>query len=263
LLVAFLLLLKPVISLMNCYFVIQTCCVVDISGATFYFFTDTPSQFPDGPHFSKIFFASGVGMCVALLNLVGMWTYNRYMKHWKYHGLFVFANLLLCVVSLLQLMVYVRLNLRFGMPDSLFVLGTWGVHSIVHTWMWLPGIVLLTHLCPPGVEATMYALLAGCHNLGLSVASFAGACLLQALSVQPQGKPEEQHQFDNLWIAGLVQALLPAATLMLLPYMIPNARQTDTLLEANSSAVEGSPWQRLTAKSGDQPHREHYGAAVA
>jgi len=244
---AFLLLLRPIISLMNCFFFIQTCCVVDISGASFYFFTDDAVEYPQGPHFSKIFFASGLGVCIALLNLFGMWIYNKYMQHWRYHGLFIFANLLLCVISLFSLLVYARLNVVMGMPDVFFVLGTSGALGVVNMWMWLPGVVLLSHLCPSGVEATMYALLAGCHNLGLSVASYAGACLLQWLGVSPRGEPNEGHQFDNLWVAGLVQSIMPLLSLVLLPLMIPNERQTDRLLEPGSSAVEGSPWQRLSA----------------
>lgn len=243
----FTVLLKPVIGKMNCFFFIQTCFVVDISGATFYFFTDTQRQYPEGPHFSKIFFASVLGVFVAILNLIGMWTYNRYMKVWRYHSLFIFANLLVCVVNLLALCVYTRFNLSLGVPDSFFVLGTWGAWAIVHMWMWIPGVVLLSQLCPQGVEATMYALLAGCHNLGLSTASYLGACLLKALEIAPTGAANEGHQFDNLWVAALVQAVAPMMTLVLLPYMIPNALQTEKLLDSEASATEGSPWKRLCA----------------
>merc|ERR1719183_2638331 len=66
---AFTLLLHPMIGRMNCFFFIQTCCVVDISGASFYFFTNDRTQYPEGPHFSKIFFASALGVFVAMLNL--------------------------------------------------------------------------------------------------------------------------------------------------------------------------------------------------
>jgi hypothetical protein len=242
---AFMMLLRPMIGKMNTFFFIQTCCVVDISGASFYFFTDNAEQYPGGPNFSKIFFASVLGVFVAILNLFGMWIYNRTMQHWKYHSLFIFANLLLFVVNLLGLLVYARINVSLGMPDALFVLGSWGAYGIVHMWMWLPGVVLLSHLCPAGCEATMYALLAGCHNLGLSVASYAGACLLDSLGVTPRGAVNEGHTFDNLWIAGLVQAVMPVVTLVMLPWMIPNTLQTEKLLEPGASAIEGSPWERL------------------
>jgi len=244
---AFMLLLRPMISRMNCFFFVQTCCTVDISGAAFYFFTDDKTEYPEGPHFSTTFFASGLGVCVALLNLVGMWIYNHYMQTWSYRSLFVFANLLLCAVNSFGLLVYTRWNLALGMPDTLFVLGTWGTVGIVQMWMWLPGLVLLSQLCPSGVEATMFALLAGCHNLGLSVASYAGAYLLEALGVAPRGAVDEGREFKNLWVAGLVQAVAPALTLVLLPWMIPDASQTEQLLKGEESAVDGSPVQWLRA----------------
>ncbi len=45
----------------------------------------------------------------------------------------------------------------------------------------MPGVVILSQLCPPGMEATMYALLAGCHNLGNSISANLGAYMLQLL----------------------------------------------------------------------------------
>jgi hypothetical protein len=242
---AFTLLLNPLIGKMNCFFFIQTCCVVDISGASFYFFTDDSSQYPEGPHFSKMFFASVLGVFVAMLNMLGMALYNRYMKHWRYHALFIFANLLVCIVSLAALLVYTRYNLVIGIPDTVFVMSTWGLWAIVHMWMWLPGVVLLSQLCPQGVEATMYALLAGCHNLGLATASYVGASMLRGLSISPSGEADESHQFQNLWVAASVQAVAPVLTLVLLPWMIPNALQTEKLLAADAKAVDGSPWQKF------------------
>merc|ERR1719183_1141178 len=243
---AFTMLLHPMIGRMNCFFFIQTCCVVDISGASFYFFTDNASQFPHGPHFSKIFFASGLGVFVAILSLVGMAIYNRFMQHWRYHGLFLFANILVCIVSLSSLLVYTRYNLVLGIPDTVFVLSTWGIWAIVHMWMWLPGVVLLSQLCPRGVEATMYALLAGCHNLGLACASYLGASMLKVLEISPTGALNESHQFDKLWLAALIQAVAPVLTLVALPWMIPNALQTEKLLDSDAKATDNSPWQRLT-----------------
>lgn len=247
-LVAFTMLLSPMIGKMNCFFFIQTCCVVDISGASFYFFTDNAQQYPEGPHFSKIFFASALGVFIAVLNLVGMATYNRFMQHWRYHSLFLFANFLVCGVNCASLLVYTRFNLVLGIPDTVFVMSTWGIWAIVHMWMWLPGVVLLSQLCPKGVEATMYALLAGCHNLGLATASYLGASMLRVLDISPNGASNEGHEFRNLWIAALIQAIAPMLTLVILPWMIPNALQTEKLLDADASAVDGSPWQRLMGR---------------
>lgn len=247
-LIVFHIFLSPVLSRINCFFFIQACCVVDISGASFYFFTDNKVQYPNGPHFSKIFFASALGIYVGLLSLIGMYIYSQYMRTWRFQRLFLFANSLVCCVHVTGMLVYTRWNLAVGIPDTVFVISTWGMWAIVHMWMWLPGSVLLSQLCPKGVEATMYALLAGCHNLGLATASYFGAGLLRVLHISPRGADNEGAQFDNLWLAALIQALLPMITLVLLPFMIPDTVQTDKLLDNQATAVSGSPWRRMMAR---------------
>eukprot|EP00405_Crypthecodinium_cohnii_P013192 CAMPEP_0206438504 /NCGR_PEP_ID=MMETSP0324_2-20121206/11670_1 /ASSEMBLY_ACC=CAM_ASM_000836 /TAXON_ID=2866 /ORGANISM="Crypthecodinium cohnii, Strain Seligo" /LENGTH=571 /DNA_ID=CAMNT_0053905977 /DNA_START=120 /DNA_END=1835 /DNA_ORIENTATION=+ len=241
---SFLVLLRPVIGLVVCFSFIQAVCALDVRGATFYFFTDDEVEFPEGPHFSKLFFASGLGVCVSLLNLVGMVTYGRYMKTWRYHAMFIFANCVLCSLNLLCVFIYTRSNVAWGIPDHIFVLSGWAATSMAFMWIIMPGVVLISHLCPEGIEATMYAMLAGSHNLGATISAFGGACLLEALNIRPNGSPNEGHQFDNLWIASLVSASLPTAAVILLPWMIPNERQTERLLPPGADAVGGSLWRR-------------------
>merc|ERR1719506_2248170 len=94
------------------------------------------------------------------------------------------------------------------------------------------------------MEATMYALLAGCHNLGATVAGNCGALLLHLLECQPSGKPNEGHQFENLWQASLISTVLPLAVVLFLFQLIPAKPQDENLLR-NNSATSGSLWQRF------------------
>merc|ERR1719221_1838449 len=119
---------------------------------------------------------------------------------------------------------FARLNVRVGIPDHVFVMGTGAFASVIGQWMWMPSVVILSQLCPEGMEATMYALLAGCHNLGNTIASNCGALLLEWLGCQPGGNPGESDQFKNLWIGSVVSTVLPMLTLALMPWLIPNAR---------------------------------------
>ena len=114
----------------------------------------------------------------------------------------------------------------------------------------MPSIVILSQLCPHGVEATMYALLAGSANFANQLARSEGSFVLCALGVEPNGSPSESAQFDNLWIAVLLAAVGPCVPLVLLPFLIPDARQTDTLLEDDGSAkstakstAQGATWE--------------------
>eukprot|EP00931_Biecheleriopsis_adriatica_P057190 TRINITY_DN33917_c0_g1_i1.p1 TRINITY_DN33917_c0_g1~~TRINITY_DN33917_c0_g1_i1.p1 ORF type:complete len:574 (+),score=95.11 TRINITY_DN33917_c0_g1_i1:143-1864(+) len=256
---AFSVTLSPMIAKVNAFFVMQTALGLSTGGATFYFFTDLPEQYAEGPHFSLEFYVSVLGIVGAVFSLVGISTYNRYMQTWTYRKLLLLTNLMGFLLSWLDVLIFTRGNLKLGIPDHLFVLGSSVSETIVFQWRWMPGILFLSQLCPKGMEATMYALLAGCHNLGSSVASSCGALALQWLQVQPNGQADEASQFDNLWKASALSSLLSFATCILLPFFIPDVRQTDTLLtgDAASDPSHNSLWRRWF-RAEDRNFPSHY-----
>jgi len=244
-LIAFSLVLKPVIAKVNAFFLIQTSLGVSIGGASFYFYTDSPEEYPEGPHFSMEFFTSALGVVGGVCSLIGIYTYQQYMREWTYRRMLLVTNLVLSVLSICDVMMFTRMNLRLGLPDHAFVLGASVAQTVVAQWMWMPGVVILSQLCPKGMEATMYALLAGCHNLGNTIAANTGALLLEALKINPSGDKGESHQFDNLWIASCISTVMPLMTLIALPYLIPPHKQTDKILsDDDRDATEGSLWRR-------------------
>jgi len=245
---AFTALLNPTIGLMNAFFFLQSSSAISVEGGSFYFFTDDPTSFPLGPHFSVWFYTTGLGLAGNACGLLGLWAYGRYMTRWRYRSIFALSNTLWCIVSIVNALVFTRRNLQLGIPDHTFVLGGTVLQNIFERWTYVPGGVLLSQLCPQGMEATMFALLAGCHNLGRSVASYLGSFMLTYLQVSPSGLPHEELQFTRLWQAAACQALAPLLTLWLLPRMIPDAVQTDRILGPDSgAAVSGSPLSQLGA----------------
>jgi len=250
-LVSYSLVLSPIIAKVNAFALIQTSLAFSIGGATFYFYTDTAKQFPEGPHFSPLFFNSVMGAFTIVFSLFGIWCYNYYMKGWKYRQLLMIANVAYCVVSMLDVVFFLRLNKRMGVSDKVFVLGTSVIEVTIYEWMWMPQVVMLAYLCPKGMEATMYALLAGCHNLGNSIASNLGAFMLEMLSVVPTGADNESKQFENLWVASLIASVLPLITILLLFKLIPDARQDENLVgDTEYDATSGSllrQWMERTS----------------
>jgi len=259
--------LNPTLGLMNAFFFLQSMSAISVEGGSFYFFTDDPTSFPLGPHFSVWFYTTGLGLAGNVCGLVGLWIYSRHMTTWRYHSIFMVSNTLWCVVSAVNTLVFTRGNRQLGIPDHVFVLGGTVLQNVFERWTYVPGGVLLSQVCPPGMEATMFALLAGCHNLGRSVASYLGAFLLTYLQIRPNGMPHEEVQFQFLWKAAMCQAVAPLLTLWLLPRMIPNARQTERIIDYRGEAANsGSPWSRLRSAwdSGKQHPCEGgtgYGAA--
>jgi MFS family permease len=248
---SFAILLRPIIASIKITAVVQTALSLSIDGGVFYFFTDSASQYPDGPHFSPFFYTTVMGLVAGVFGLVGIWSYNRYMKEWTYPTIYYIANSSVFVLHLLGLVIYTRTNVAWGISDEVFVLSSSVLNSVVGTWMWIPGVTVVAHLCPKGLEASMYALLAGCHNLGSSVSQYAGAFMLHEMGITPNGSDNESSKFDNLWIAVLISACLPLITMAIIPFTIPAKPQTEPILtEHPHSATVGSIWERIRAALG-------------
>lgn len=228
-LTGFAFLTPPVIAKAQAFFFLNHVCTLSIESGSFYFYTDDATQFPEGPHFSKVFYTTAIGTTSALCNVFGIVVYNLWMKHWTYRRIFIGCNILYMLVNLISIIVFRRWNRVLGIPDEVFVLGTEAIQHVVRAWVWIPGVVMISQICPKDVEATMYALLAGGSNLGYNLAEHFGAVELDLLGIRPNGTANESSQFDNLWIASLIASVFPLITVVMVPYLIPDVRQTDRI----------------------------------
>ena len=122
--------------------------------------------------------------------------------------------------------------------------GTGALQNVMNQWQWMPQVIILSYFCPKGMEATMYALLAGCHNLGNTIASSWGALLLETLEINPNGSTGESDQFTNLWKASLLASVLPLISVVALFHFIPDVKQGDRIVDPNASATRDSMWRR-------------------
>jgi len=247
-LVSFSVLLAPTIAKFTAFSLIQTSLGISISGATFYFYTDTAAQYPEGPHFSTFFYNFVMGSGGAFMSVVGLMTYSRFLSHWSYRSVLVAVNCAASFLSLLDIMMFTRFNATIGIPDHVFIIGNGGLETMISEMQWMPQVVMMSYMCPQGMEATMFALLAGCHNLGISVAGNFGALMLHLLHCNPQGVANEGHQFENLWVASLVSTVLPLAVVLFLFKLIPDRQQDENLLTGNS-VTSGSLWQQWRSRA--------------
>jgi len=249
-LLSFSIMLSPIIAKFNAFSLIQTSCTFSISGASFYFFTDNEIQYPDGPHFSPFFYNTVLGVVNGVVSLFGIYCYKRYMADWNFRYILILTNVAGAVLCLLDIILFTRFNKNvLGIPDAVFVLGSTVAEDIVMQWQWMPQVVILSLMCPKGMEATMYALLAGCHNLGNTIASNCGALMLRWLGCTPDGSDNEGANFENLWIGSAIGTVMPLITIVALFWLIPNARP-DGMLVSNdgNGATEGSLWRLWTMK---------------
>lgn len=210
---------------------------IDLSNAVFFFYTDNETQYPEGPHFSIFFYVTIMGVINVLFAFIGIMSYNMFMKHWSYRSVLIITNTTCIIVSIFNVFFYKRLNVQWGVPDTVFVIGSDILHVIAFTWVSIPITGMMYKLCPDGVESTVFALLAGSSNLGLNLASYQGAYVMNAFHIQPNGSNSESVQFENLWIAAFVDLIIRFFPLIFVYFLIPDVAQNKNLLTSRDEEI--------------------------
>lgn len=95
----------------------------------------------------------------------------------------------------------------------------------------LPASVLMSKLCPPGIEATVFALLMGCSNFGRAVASSVGAFALHVAGIETPSSG--RCKLENLCaLVVLGKVCLPLLRIPLTFVLIPDVKMTADLVGA-------------------------------
>jgi len=241
---SFSVMLNPVIAKVNAFGLIQTSLAISLGGAGFYFAMDTPKQYPEGPHFSVQFYSVVLPLTGSVFTIIGIWLYNKSAGNMTYQRMYIVGNLIYCVCSLADVAFYLRWNVAWGINDHFFVLGSSSIQTVLGTWLWMPSTVIMSQLCPKGMEAIMYALLAGCHNLGMTISSNFGALMLEWYNIAPDGSDAESKQFDNLWYCTLISCMLPTLSIIMVPWFIPDKMQTTRILDRDDMPANHDSYYR-------------------
>ncbi|PNT33940.1 hypothetical protein POPTR_006G266000v4 [Populus trichocarpa] len=187
---------------------------INIHEGLFYWYTDSK----DGPSFSQenVGFIFSIG---SIGSLLGALLYQNVLKDHPFRNLLFWTQLLFGLSGMLDLMLVLRLNLKFGIPDYFFIVIDESVSQMITRLKWMPLLVLSSKLCPPGIEGTFFALLMSIDNIGVLSSQWGGGVILHLLNVT-------RTRFDNLWLAILIRNILritPLCLLFLIPRGDPNA----------------------------------------
>lgn len=253
-LVAFSSVLTPAIAKMNAFNFIYAVMSLSTDAASFYFFTDTAEQYPEGPHLSTFFFTTVRGAVQFAFSFVGIYTYQSLSAGWTYRRWMLMATFLFAAVNILNILMYKRMNVQLGVSDEAWVLGTTALVSIVEKWKWMPRMVSICYMAPRGMESTFSALLMGCHNIGWAISANVGALLLSCLGVAPKGAPRESAEFANLWVASAWLSVVPPVLMLFVCWLAPDERQDVSLVgDTRDAATAGSLWQRFRGNTQAPP----------
>lgn len=101
------------------------------------------------------------------------------------------------------------MNRQLGLSDELFALADTALLTVLAQVAFMPLLVLAARICPPGVEATLFATLMSILNGGSFVGSALGSALTAVLGVTGEN-------FDNLALLVTICTLCGLAPLPLL-----------------------------------------------
>lgn len=199
--------------------------------AAFFFFTTNELGFQPE-------FLGRVRLVTSVASLVGIWLFQRFFKNVPFRTFFAWTTVLSAALGMTALLLVTHTNRVLGIDDHWFSLGDSLILTVMGQIAYMPVLVLAARLCPPGVEATLFALLMSVTNLAGLLSYEFGALLMHWLGIT-------ENNFQYLWLLVVIanlSTLLPLPFINWLPQGDPQAEiaakhiQPVPVLELDSSA---------------------------
>jgi folate/biopterin transporter len=182
--------------------------------AGFFYFTTNELGF--GPEF-----LGRVRLVSSLAGLLGVWLFQRFLKTVPFRQIFGWSIVLSAALGMTTLLLVTHTNRLLGIDDRWFSLGDNLVLTVMGQIAFMPVLVLAARLCPPGIEATLFALLMSVLNLAGLVSHEMGALLTHWLGIS-------EHNFDRLWVLVTIANLTTLLPLPLLGWLPNGDPQTES-----------------------------------
>lgn len=184
-------------------------------------------------------FLGRVRLVTSIAALIGIWIFQRFLKAVPFRIIFAWSTVLSALLGMTTLLLVTHANRTLGIDDYWFSLGDSLVLTVMGEIAFMPVLVLSARICPPGVEATLFALLMSVMNLAGLVSHELGAVLTHWLGIT-------ETQFENLWLLIMVTNLTTLLPLPLL-FLLPSAAAALALDQETETASPASQHQQINA----------------
>jgi folate/biopterin transporter len=158
-------------------------------GAFLYFMTNDLGLGPE--------FLGRVRLATAVASFVGVWGYQKFLRQVSIKNILLWSSIASAPLGLIQLLLITHVNRDLGIPDGAFVFGDDVVLAVLGEFAFLPTLVLAAKICPPGIEAVLFATLMSIFNGASTVGTEVGAILTKSLGVT-------ESDFSNLWLLNVI-----------------------------------------------------------
>ncbi|MEH1922940.1 folate/biopterin family MFS transporter [Nostoc sp.] len=154
-------------------------------------------------------FLGRVHLVTSFASLAGVWIFQRFLKSIPFRVIFAWSTVLSSILGMTMLLLVTHTNRLLGIDDHWFSLGDSLILTVMGKITFMQVMVLAARLCPPGVEATLFALLMSVFNSAATVSHAFGALITYWLGITATN-------FESLWLLVLITNL---STLLPLPFI--------------------------------------------
>ena len=158
------------------------------------------------------FEASYLGFLKLLANIadvIAILLYSAFLSKVNLKKFYSTAILVNVPLTLCMLILLLRINLQYQIPDKLFVALDTFLYEFNLEMAQIPILALLSRLCPKNIEAIVFAIFIAVLNLGVSLSSELGAAIITMLGVTDQN-------FDNFWVIPIITAVFQLSPFLVL-----------------------------------------------
>jgi len=239
---------------------------------------------PTGPGFTTAYYQFVGNFLGAIAATVAVVIFEKVIVFWNVRAAFWITTVFSMCSAMLEISILQRWNHSlFGtnpldylnshwVDQIFFVVGTQAIDKIIEMLDFMPCNVLIGKLCPPNMEATIFAVLAGSQNFGTNLAFIFGSIVVANLGVTFNSLTNECIN-PNITVAGVTLTgltwaralggiVLPAITVPLTFVLLPDkllnedfldATEGETELTAGAAGGEAPPQGMATGATGSIP----------
>ncbi|CCW71400.1 unnamed protein product [Phytomonas sp. Hart1] len=245
--------LPYVIAKLNVFYYLSSLVFINLPGID-KFYIAGPKCVPGGPHFSLTFKYTVCSIVANIANLTGIWVFKHFLSKSNYRKITIITTVVLVPCVLPEVIMLKRWNVKIGIPDHLFYIGTSTIIiPLINMLAWIPISLLLSRLCPRGSESTVYALITGFSNLGYTTGTSIGAILMEYVWPIKSNPPCDFKNAVKLVIVGHI--LLP---LLIIPLtlLLPNVRVSDDI-DIDGNVISKTTQEEPHVKPGKDSNKAH------
>jgi len=163
----------------------------------------------------------------AVMTFLGLACYKRFFFKTSWRMIYVGTTVLGLFFSIMQLLLVLRINTKFGISDVVFALGDNVFAAFVAAIQYLPSLVMYVTLCPEGSEGTTYALLTTISNLAGTVGSDFGSWLVTFFNTD--NATLQAGDYSGVAKLTVITSFLQLSPILLV-FLLPNSKEEQIAL---------------------------------